>query len=96
MILTSTQKDDSALPSYIVFNGTDYIITPNTVAIVDVLLIWRDDHPNTVIQNFTVTINNNNPTILSQIQNDTVYENVTFSKSVNLSTIFNDADSDVQ
>ena len=96
LILTSTQKDDSDLPSYIVFNGTDYIITPNTIAIVDVLFIWQDDQPNTVTQTFTVTIYNNIPTILSQVQNDTVYENVTFSKTVNLSTIFNDADSAVQ
>ena len=47
-------------------------------------------------QDFNITIINNNPTNITTIPSDTVYDNVTYTKTVNLSQVFNDPDSSYQ
>ena len=93
--MTSYLSNDSSLPSWINFNGTHYNISTTTYESVTVLLNATDDGNLTTSQTFIVKITNNAPAATVTLSDESVYENQSYTKNFDISTIFNDADGHV-
>ena len=94
MTLDVTLDDDSSLPSWISFTDTTNIITIETDSIraTTVKVTATNEDFESLSQTFEVTIINNAPTVVSSMGSENLYENVTFTKIVNLTATFSETD----
>ena len=98
LIYTSTLADDSPLPSWLNFDGSTrtYSGTPTNadVAVINLKLI-ADDGSSTVVDTFSITVNNTNdaPTVANVIADQVATEDSAFSLQFAANT-FNDLDGD--
>jgi len=94
LTLDVTLDDDSSLPSWISFSDTTYIITiqTNSIQAATVKVTATNEDFESLSQTFEVAITNNAPTVTSSMGSENLYENVTFTKTVNLTTTFSETD----
>ena len=94
LTLDVTLDDDSSLPSWISFSDITYIITiqANSIQAATVKVTATNEDFESLSQTFEVAITNNAPTVTSSMGSENLYENVTFTKTVNLTTTFSETD----
>ena len=90
--LTPTLTNGSALPSWISFDGEAFTSNTSETNNADILLTASDQQGQTKSQTFSVSVVNSAPIVVSALGVDTKYENISYSYSIDLNTIFSDPD----
>ena len=90
---TPTQSDGSPLPSWVLWNSASKVLTFNTNAVQSAVIKIAVTVPTgkSREQTFTASITNNAPTVISAMGSDSEYDNITYSYTKDLSTVFSDS-----
>ena len=90
--LTPTLTNGSALPSWISFDGEAFTSNTSETNNADILLTASDQQGQTKNQTVSISVVNSAPIVVSALGTDTKYENISYSYSTDLNTVFSDPD----
>ena len=90
--ITPTLTNGSALPAWITFDGQAFTIDTSSANTAEIQIIASDPQSQTASQSFNISVVNSPPSVISPLGTVTGYENITFSYSIDLNTVFNEPD----